>query len=299
MRYSSIGAENLSSSVTPAGETATISPILGGNNISSRDLGAFAQASYRPIESLKLVAGVRFDNNKIRDTGGFGTVFNPRLAAIYTWNDFVFKMIYAEAFQDAPVFQKYETSDLRMANNPQLAPEEVSNLELAAAWIPREDLSFQLALYQADYEGIVEERSVSCAPLGLDCETTNQFQNAGSLELKGVNATAQWTPGNYRFLGNYTYSDPFNPDKGLRVGDIASHRINLLGEVALWHEKLDLSLRLNWVNGRETGSGTSRRCDSSEPPSPNTFSQTRSYSTRSCNACWSITTMPAASCVTR
>ncbi len=41
----------------------------------------------------------------------------------------------------------------------------------------------------------------------------------------------------------------------MRVGDIASHRINFVG-TATFVEKLDVGLRLNWVLGRETGENT-------------------------------------------
>ena len=84
-RYSSIGAINITSATAPADETgAPPTGVLGGNQIGSRDLGFYAQASWRLRPSLKLVGGGRFDNNKIRQNGGFGTVFNPRLAGVFT-----------------------------------------------------------------------------------------------------------------------------------------------------------------------------------------------------------------------
>jgi outer membrane receptor protein involved in Fe transport len=257
LRFSSIGARNISSSTPPAEETGSVSAeIAGGNQISSRDIGAYAQASYRPLDPLKLVAGVRLDNNKIRDTGGYGNVFNSRLAAVYSWRDFIFKAIYSEAFQDAPNFQKFETvPGVRELDNPNLAPEEVSNFEISAAWNPASDLALQLVSYWANYQGIVEEVSGVPCPEHLDCETTNQFQNVGKLDIQGIQAEATWTPGPYELLANYTFADPFNPDKGVRVGDIAGHRVNVLGGTT-FRERLDLNLRLNWVMGRKTGKDT-------------------------------------------
>jgi outer membrane receptor protein involved in Fe transport len=257
LRWSSIGARNISSSTPPASETGSVSnEIEGGNQISSRDIGAYAQASWRPWTPFKLVGGIRVDNNKIRDTGGYGTVVNSRLAGVYGWRDFTFKAIYSEAFQDAPNFQKFETlDDVRELDNPNLAPEEVSNFEVSANWSPRPDVAVEVVGYWSDYEGIVEEVSGVPCPEELDCEITNQFQNVGRLEISGILAQARWTPGRYDVWANYTYADPFNPDKGVRVGDIASHRFNLLGG-ATYFDKLDLSLRLNWVLGRWTGENT-------------------------------------------
>jgi outer membrane receptor protein involved in Fe transport len=257
LRWSSIGARNIGSSTPPASETGRVSnEIEGGNQISSRDIGAYAQASWRPVTPLKLVGGIRLDNNKIRDTGGYGTVVNSRLAGVYRWRDFTFKAMYSEAFQDAPNFQKFETVEgLRELDNPNLAPEEVSNFEVSANWSPQTDVTVELVSYWSNYEGIVEEVSGVPCPEELDCETTNQFQNVGSLEISGILAQARWTPGRYDLWANYTYADPFDPDRGVRVGDIAGHRFNLLGE-ATYFEKLDLSLRLNWVLGRWTGENT-------------------------------------------
>jgi outer membrane receptor for ferrienterochelin and colicins len=257
LRWSSIGARNIGSSTPPAGETGSVSnEIAGGNQISSRDIGAYAQASWRPWNPLKLVGGVRLDNNKIRDTGGYGSVFNTRVAGVYRFRDFTFKAIYSEAFQDAPNFQKFETVEgLRELDNPNLAPEEVSNFELSANWSPRRDLSVELVSYWADYEGIVEEVSGVPCPEELDCETTNQFQNVGRLDINGLLAQARWTPGRYDLWANYTYADPFDPDRGVRVGDIASQRINLVGTATLLGN-LDVGLRFNWVLGRLTGANT-------------------------------------------
>ncbi len=257
LRLSSVGAKNLSSSDDRPSETGTIpGAIAGDNQLASRDLGAYLQASYRPWQPLKLVLGGRLDNDHIRDTGGYGTVVNPRVAVVYSRHGFVFKGIYAKAFQDAPNFQKFETiPGVRELANPTLAPERVRNYELSASWRPRRDFDLQLAGYSAGYEGIVAEVSGVPCPATLGCTTTNQFQNSGRLEIQGLQGEAHWKPGAFRLSGNYTYARPRDPDQNLRVGDIASHRVNLLGSWTL-AGRLDLDLRFNWVIGRKTGKGT-------------------------------------------
>ena len=76
----------------------------------------------------------------------------------------------------------------------------------------------------------------------------------GRLEIEGLQGEATWTPGAYRLSGNYTWTRPRDPDRDLRVGDIAGHRVNLLGG---WTRgQLDVELRFNWVLGRITGAGT-------------------------------------------
>lgn len=101
---------------------------------------------------------------------------------------------------------------------------------------------------------MAEVSGVPCA--SCSSGTTNQFQNVGRLESQGIQAEAQWTPKGYRFLANYTWTDPKDPDKDQRVGDIASHRANLLGSTSLFGDRLDAELRVNGVWGRKTGKGT-------------------------------------------
>ena len=257
-RYSSVGANNITSATAPADETgATPAGVLGGNQIGSRDLGLYAQASWRARPMLKLVAGGRVDNNTIRQNGGYGTVFNPRLAGVFTRQRKVFKVMYSEAFQDAPNFQKYQTAPgIRELSNPGLKPEKVKNFEASASWEPRPALAFQLVGYRSKYSGIVQEVSgIPCTQIP-GCTTTNQFRNVGRLEIKGLQADARWTPESFRLQANYTFTSPQDPDRDQRVGDIASHRLNVLGGRRFFSDRLDTEMRINGVLGRKTGAGT-------------------------------------------
>jgi outer membrane receptor protein involved in Fe transport len=161
LRYSSIGAGNITSATAPADETGTPpSGLLGGNQINSRDIGTYAQAQWHVAAPVKLVVGGRFDNNKIKQNGGYGTVFNPRLAAVFTHKGLVYKTIYATAFQDAPNFQKYQTvPGVRDLTNPGLKPEKVKNIEASVEWDPQPNVAVEVAAYRSLYRGIVQEVS--------------------------------------------------------------------------------------------------------------------------------------------
>jgi outer membrane receptor protein involved in Fe transport len=258
VRYSSIGAGNITSTTPPADETgAAPSGLLGGNQINSRDIGTYAQAQWHVAAPVKLVVGGRFDNNKIKQNGGYGTVFNPRLAGVFTHKGLVYKVIYATAFQDAPNFQKYQTvPGVRELTNPGLKPEKVKNVEASVEWDPRPNVSVEVTGYRSNYRGIVQEVSGVPCPQIPGCTVTNQFQNVGRLELQGLQAEAKWAIGGWHLDGNYTFAHPRDPDRNQRVGDIASHRVNLLGATSFFNERLDADVHLNTVIGRQTGKGT-------------------------------------------
>jgi outer membrane receptor protein involved in Fe transport len=258
VRYSTIGAGNITSATPPADETGTPpSGLLGGNQITSRDIGLYAQTQWHVTAPIKIVAGGRLDNNRIKQHGGYGTVFNPRLAGVFTHKRMVYKAIYATAFQDAPNFQKYQTvPGVRDLTNPGLKPEKVKNIEASVEWDPQPNVAVEVAAYRSLYRGIVQEVSGVPCPQIPGCTVTNQFQNVGRLQLSGLQAEAKWTVSGWRLDGNYTFAHPRDPDRKQRVGDIASHRVNLLAGTSFLNQRLDADVHMNSVFGRRTGKGT-------------------------------------------
>ena len=258
VRNGSVQGNYILSDEPNASETgAPGSDIPGGNRFRSNDLGAFVQASYRPIPRLKLVAGGRFDDNRVRETQGYGTVFNPRLAVVLSLEDWTFKAIYGESFLDASNFFKYATDPgVRDLPNPGLQPETAESFEASVGWRPSEDFSIDLIAYDSSFSGAVQQVSgVLCAP--PDCGTprqTSQFQAVGALTIRGLQLRSALRYKNLDFYGNYSYFDPFNENTGTRVGDIARHQANLGANLALG--RLDANLRLNWVGAKDTGPGT-------------------------------------------
>ncbi|HLE83027.1 MAG TPA: TonB-dependent receptor, partial [Thermoanaerobaculia bacterium] len=231
-----------------------------------RDLGAFVQVGYSPRQDWKLVAGGRIDDNTIRETGGYGAVFNPRLAVIYSPGRWLFRAVYSEAFQDASNLNKFTTvPGVRDLRAPDLEPEKVENLELATGW-QDERLSVELAAFEASYSQVVGSRTV---PFGDG--TTGQFQNLGELRIRGLQGIFTWRLGAFDLYGNYTYTDPYNttPLDGsgeplvedgervdeLRIGDIPDHQVHLGVDLRL-RERYDLTLRGTYVGDRPTGRGT-------------------------------------------
>ena len=297
-------------------------PQGGGDHFAVRDIGAFVQASYKPIETVKFVGGWRIDNDQISQGTGFGTVFTPRLGIVYSPRGFVTKATYAEAFKDPSNFEQFSTvpgvldrPDLR------LQPERARNFELSLGrqW---GRFTADVAAYQATYTNLVtltpdalafdpeviaflnvlESRMppgilTEVAPPGTlgaafdnlfrltgeitknlpgaiasvptkvirkvfdDPIFTQRFQNANALRARGVQSNASFQYRNVDLFGNYTYTSPMftkttrelrldSRSPSLRVGDIASHHLNLGAQIR--SGKLDTSIRVNFVGSRQT-----------------------------------------------
>lgn len=221
------------------------------------DFGLFAQASYRYSERWKFVAGGRLDHNEVDPVGdlsfetpdgrrvrpeGYGTVFNPRLAAIYVRPRWVFRALYSEAFKDASNFNRYAISPgVRDFANPELEPERVKNFELALSWQPHSDLRLEAAAYRADYSDAV----------GLE---DSQNRNLGAREIFGTQSSVAWSRGRFDLWASHTYTDPQQVDLAgggdQRVPDIARHQLKVGGNLELpggWN----LNLRANYSGARE------------------------------------------------
>lgn len=233
------------------GAVATATGLAGGNNFKANDIGVYSQVNYRPLKDLKLVAGLRVDNNRIRSNGGYGTVANPRLAAIFNRGKTIFKAIYAEAFKDASFLQKYGTTTTRRLPNPNLLPERVKNMEMSAYLQASKQLSFNVVGYFAHYSN-----AVGTAQVTLENGTsTQQFQGIGKRRIWGLQGEGNYRSTRLNVWWNFTYTNPFDEDAGLRISDIADFMTNAGADYQIT-PRLNFYLAGNYVSARKTGAGT-------------------------------------------
>ena len=223
----------------------------GGNNFRVFDIGIYAQATYRYTESLSLVGGLRVDNNRVRKSGGYGMAANPRLSAIYSKGNFIFKVIYAEDFKDASYLQKYATTADRLLNNPTLQPEKVRNVEFSLYYKPMKDVNISIAAYRANYSNAVGLASV----IMENGTKTSQFQGIGRQRIWGIQAEANYQKERLNVWSNFTYTNPLDLTSDLRISDIADFSFNI-GANYQFTKSLRLNLTSHYVGARKTGAGT-------------------------------------------
>ena len=225
--------------------------IPGGNNFRVFDLGAYSQTTYRYSDNLNLVAGLRFDHNKVRKNEGYGAVINPRLSAVYSKGNITLKTIYAEAFKDASYLQKYGTAPERKKSNPKLQPEKVKNLEFSLNYKISKKASFGISAYQANYSNSVVLYSVNLE----DGTSTNQFQGRGKLQIWGIQAEANYQSERLNVWSNFTFTNPLSIDSLKRISDIAKFSFNIGANFQLT-KKVAINATTHYVGPRKTGTGT-------------------------------------------
>ncbi len=279
-RFSSIQGDYykaLTDSAQEKGSAGTDIP--GGNQFFSRDLGFYIQSGINVFRNAKVTLGLRYDNNLVRETQGYGNAFNPRLAFVLTPGNFIIKGIYAEAFKDATNREKYSTTEeKREFPNPFLQPEKVKNYEfvLGHSFFDK-SLMLNVSSYYSKYSNIIQEVRVRKD----DGTYTNQNQAVGRAEICGINAISDYRKDNLRIYANYTYTLPYaidpknsegnlqtdslgNPYHKLRISDIAAHQANF-GVNYTFKQIFNFNIRANFVGEKQTG------YDTTVPSNPETF----------------------------
>ena len=250
------------------------------NYFSQRNLGTYFQGTYAYGGLFRLTLGGRLDYVEVRDAKAYDAVFNPRIALVVTpfkKEELVFKGIYATAFQEASIRDRYSTAGRRIINTG-LKTELVQNFELGINY-KKNDFQVDAAAYHAFYSNVISEETLPNGDV--------QNQNKGQLYVLGMQSSLSYR---FRFhknvlcrlYANYNYTLPqedtvkfeeeshplrfkkkffkFSNDydddeKVLRVGDISTHRLNL-GVNVLFHQKINLNLRMNFFDERPVGSNT-------------------------------------------
>jgi outer membrane receptor protein involved in Fe transport len=211
------------------------------------------QGTFRVTDDLKLTLGARYDYNKIRSSGGFGSEVSPRIAVVYTPGHFVFKAIYSRGIENVSNWTKFSMAGNRIPN-PNLGTESIKNIEFTAGWKIMKDLTFDVAFFHSNIEDVVGTVPVPDQP--------GKFQNdnIGIFKINGIqsNLTYQWKM--LTAYLNYTFTDPHQTysEKGEvdnLIGDISAHKFNL-GINGTFFDHLNINLRLNYTGERETGAGT-------------------------------------------
>jgi len=257
-------------------------PLEKPQQIEHTDVAGFAQGSWKPRPSLKLVLAGRLTYNRIENqpgTSGFGLLFMPRAAVIYSplRKRLVLKAVYSEAFKDPNDAQKFGTLTqfVNAYRSNGLRPEKVRNTELSAGWQASDRLSAEGSVYDARYSDVVaygyplQPDGTPVPGCFIGCQ---QWQNRDQIEVRGAQLTAQYRVAGTELWGNYTHTEPFqtnardlfgNPlfdasghlvDR-VRVHGIASNNANA-GVESVWATRWRGNVRVHWVGERPVGPGT-------------------------------------------
>lgn len=253
--------KNKQSDVSLAREKGIVQNQLEGSNMFSIiDIGVFNQVTVTLNENFLISGGNRIDYNQIRRSGGYGFAFSPRLSAIYNSKYTTLKLNYSRGLQNVSQWTKFSTGGGRVPN-PTLETETINfvNLEYLGR-IGNGNLGWEL-------NGFAYQIDDAVASGRLDGIQKNY--NAGKYRNLGLMSGFNFSSNskNWRIFFNHTYNRPeqisstlFELNEPLRLGDIASHRVNISvtrkNKIGQLHNVINL--RANYVSERPIGEGTTQ-----------------------------------------
>jgi outer membrane receptor for ferrienterochelin and colicins len=264
-------------SLTPTPQdSAVINPSpKGGNSFNTWDIGFYSQGTFQALDDLKLTLGVRYDYNRVRTSGGFGSVISPRVAAVYTPGKYTFKAIYSRGIMNVSNWTKYSSAGNRIPN-PGLKTENIQNLEVNGSVRMGRDFQADVNIYRSYINDVVGTVPVPGQP-GF---TYND--NIGKFVITGLQSNLSYRYNTLTVWLNYTFCDPRQTfaETGAvdnRVGDIASHQFNA-GVNKLFFSQLNINLRSNFTGRREVGEGTTVPLNRDDFPAVMIFNSAATYS---------------------
>jgi outer membrane receptor for ferrienterochelin and colicins len=220
-----------------------LSRVPDENRIQFNDSGVYGSVIYDAYP-WRLNIGLRYDDNQI-----WGSAVNPRLSAIYKFNDSesAIKLVYGEAYQEPPAKQLYGGWSGRK-ENPNLKSEQAKNLELIFMYKSQNWLH-DVSLYSARYNNVIREDALNDAN-----------RNIWGLEYRGRFQYPNWLKGRSDITGHLFYSYTkaqsdqsydhqqqqwFKQD--VRLGDISPHKINFLVNMPLT-EIFNINVKANYLD---------------------------------------------------
>lgn len=232
----------------------------GSNMFSIIDVGVFNQITVSLGEKFHLSGGNRIDYNQIRQSGGYGIALSPRVSAIFNTKHTTLKLNYSKGLQNVSQWTKYSTGGGREPN-PNLETESIDfiNLEyigrIGSGNISWEINGFGYQIKDAVASGVIDEIRKNY--------NAGKYRNVGI--MSGFNFTS--ISKDWKIQINHTFFKPelisstlTELEKPLRLGDIASHRINFSvtrkNHIGKFHNVLNL--RANYVSERPIGPETTQ-----------------------------------------
>ena len=228
---------------------------------SSTRLGVYAQDEFQWTDSLKLVAGARWDKYSDVDAQ-----FNPRLAVVWKATEqTVAKLMYGSAFRAANVYEQFYVLEGNSIANPGLKPEQIQTWEavlehylarntrlLGSAWYYKmDDLINQLPVPVLDADG---------NPVADDAGnplTLLQFQNVPGVTSRGVDLVAEhlWDNGSrIRAALDWQRSED---SAGNELTNSPQWMAKLLASAPLPWWGLQVGAEGQWMSSRKTELGAS------------------------------------------
>ncbi len=186
---------------------------LSANSVKSNIFGnrsgfnsaIYFQDEYKFYDNFKSTIGMRIDIARMQLMKTLAQ-FNPKLGISYSiWEDLNFRFSAGRAFRAPTVSEAFTSttaSGISVIPNPNLKSEKSWCYEIGSNYKISDNILFDAAIFQSDYENLIEPKFVSTF--------TGQFQNITKARIRGleISLNSTWFKDLANFNLSYTYLNP-------------------------------------------------------------------------------------------
>jgi len=151
--------------------------------------GAYIQSEFKGVKDLIVTTGFRYDYIKLDTTAG-KNAFTPRLGLNYKYSDYlIFRASLGTGFRAPTPAEVFTTAGVGggvdVKQNPNLTSESSIAFEIGTQYKPCENLFFDFAFYQTDFNNFIEPN--------LTKDGDIQFINLSKARIQGFEAITDWS----------------------------------------------------------------------------------------------------------
>lgn len=182
------------------------------------DINAFAQADYKILKNLNMLAGARYTYNT-----QFNFAFTPKVSMMYEVGGFKFRTGIGTAFRAPSIKELYYDFDHQgmfwIYGNPDLKAEKGLYSSISIEYI-KDNFNGSVSAYYNNIDNKITQYDV------INSEGANEkyYKNVSSAILKGFDVNLSYTLlRELVFKGNYSYCDAKDNSTGLQLSSNVKH----------------------------------------------------------------------------
>lgn len=187
----------------------TIHPMTAyKNSQTSNNIAGYTQFTYKPVQALSFVGGLRF----VKDKDVEDAFLLPRAGVIYKISDSYFlKLLYGKAFRAPTFFEKYVATYNVLYGNDKLNPETIQTVDLGLELIFGDGFKARInGYFEGTSDGIERTKTSSPATQGANAAV---YANASKYDYYGVEVSVNGLVGETGYYGfNLGLKDGKNSD---------------------------------------------------------------------------------------
>lgn len=212
---------------------------------SSHSFGVYAQDEFRPIDTLILDIGVRYD-----DSYGRASSTNPRFAAIWLPRaGTALKLLYGTAFRAPNAFELYYGGASSTLNtlNPALKPEKIKTTELVWEQELAQHWQSSVSAYRYRIDDLISLVDDPNDP------TKSMYVNSEPVDAHGIGLEVGWRPpSGYEVRASYTYQDAETTSSGQRLSNSPRQMVKANFLAPVFSSRMTAGLEVQYVGPRLT-----------------------------------------------